>query len=241
MELKICHLYPDVLNLYGDRGNVICLEKRLQWRGIDVSVSSLPVGSGASLAGCDLVFVGGGQNFLAPALLEDLKKGRGAEIKAAIEDGVAFLAVSGGYQLLGNYYEDASGTKHQLAGALDIYSAAAPKRVTGNYKFVCSDEAGGSTVIGFEDRRSLTFLGGGVKALGKLESGFGNNGSDGTEGAHFKNVFCTFSHGPVLPKNPEFADYILLTALKRKYGSAELSPLDDSAELSAHRAMSAKL
>jgi len=241
MELKICHLYPDILNLYGDRGNVFCLEKRLEWRGIGADVTRMPLGSAASLAGFDIVFAGGGQDFLRPALLDELRRGRAAEIKAAIEDGVTFLTVCGGFQLLGNYFEDAKGNKTELIGAVDMYTLAGTKRNIGNYKFKCSEDAGGSTVIGFEDHSGCSYLAKGINPLGTVLSGFGNNGSDKGEGVHYKNVFGTYSHGPVLPKNPEFCDHILLTALKRKYGTAELAALDDSAELAAHELMNAKL
>ena len=113
--------------------------------------------------------------------------------------------------------------------------------MTGNCKFQCCKEAGGSLVVGFENHSGLTYLGNGLSPLGTVLNGFGNNGEDKTEGVLYKNVFGTYSHGPVLPKNPELCDRILLTALRRKYGSAELIPLDDTAELSAHREMISKL
>lgn len=241
MELKICHLYPDILNLYGDRGNVICMEKRLQWRGIDCRVERLPVGSSGSLAGFDLVFVGSGQDFDRKLLLSDLRRGRGAEIKAAIEDGVTFLAINGGFRMLGNYSEDPKGEKTEYIGALDLHVKESDKRVTGNFKFQCCAEAGGSLVVGFENHSGSVILGSGVKPLGKLISGHGNNSGDGAEGVIYKNVFGTHSHGPVLPKNPALCDHILLRALSRKYGAAELSPLDDEAELLAHDEMSGKI
>lgn len=241
MELKICHLYPDLLNLYGDRGNVICMKKRLEWRGIDCRVEKLPIGTSESLAGFDLVFLGSGQDFDRQVLLDDLRRGKAAEIKAAIEDGVTFLAISGGFRLLGNYHEDSKGNKTDYIGAVDLYTVDSAERVTGNCKFVCSDEAGGSTVVGFENHSGLSYIDSGAKPLGTVLSGFGNNGRDKTEGVLYKNVFGTYSHGPVLPKNPEFCDHILLRALKRKYGKVELQPLDDSAELHAHREMSTKL
>jgi len=241
MELKICHMYPDILNLYGDRGNVICLEKRLQWRGIGCQIVKMPVGSARSLSGYDLVFIGGGQDFEQQVLLDDLRRGRAAEIKAAVEDGVSFLAVCGGFQMLGNYYEAQDGKKQDFIGAVNMHTVAGKERVTGNYKFKCCDGAGGSIVVGFENHNALTYLDSGVQPLGTVLSGFGNNGKDKSEGVLYKNVFGTYSHGPVLPKNPEFCDHILLTALRRKYGSAELQPLDDRAELHAHEEMNAKI
>ncbi len=241
MELKICHMYPDVLNLYGDRGDIICLSQRLRWRGIQVQVSRLPIGQSARLAGFDLVFIGGGQDFEQQVLLDDLHRGKDREIRAAVEDGLPFLAICGGYQMLGNYYETYDGQKCDFIGAVDLYTVGSKKRMIGNYKFQCSPEAGGSLVVGFENHSGKTWLGSGVRPLGKVLAGFGNNGEDGTEGAHYKNVFGTYSHGPLLPKNPAFCDHLLLTALTRKYGAAELEPLDDQAELRAHDEMAARL
>lgn len=241
MELKICHMYPDVLNLYGDRGNVMCMTRRLEWRGIDATVTKLPIGDSRSLAGFDLVFIGGGQDFEQQVLLSDLHRGKDMEIKSAIEDGVTFLTICGGYQMLGSFYETFDGKRCDFIGALDLYTKGSAKRMIGNYKFQCSPSAGGSVVVGFENHSGKTWLGSGVEPLGKMLSGFGNNGEDGTEGAHYKNVFGTYSHGPLLPKNPELCDLILKTALERKYGSVELIPLDDSAELLAHDEMCARL
>jgi CobQ-like glutamine amidotransferase family enzyme len=241
MELKICHLYPDVLNLYGDRGNVLCLSQRLRWRGIESSVVKLPIGSGASLAGFDLVFIGGGQDFEQQVLLEDLHRGKDREIRAAVEDGVPFLAICGGYQMLGHYYETYDGQRCDFIGAVDLYTVGSKKRMIGNYKFRCGPESGGSLVVGFENHSGKTWLGPGVKPLGTVLAGFGNNGEDKTEGVRWRNVFGTYSHGPLLPKNPELCDTILLTALERKYGRAELSPLDDAAEKAAHDEMAGRI
>ena len=241
MELKICHMYSDVLNLYGDGGNVICMRQRLQWRGIAASVTRLPIGANLPLSGFDLVFIGGGQDFEQQVLLEDLHRGKDREIKAAIEDGLPFLTICGGYQMLGSYYETYDGQRCDFIGALDLYTVGAVQRMIGNYKFQCEESAGGSIVVGFENHSGKTWLGSGVEPLGKVLSGFGNNGKDGTEGAHYKNVFGTYSHGPLLPKNPAFCDHLLQTALERKYGKAELMPLDDRAELLAHDEMCRRL
>ena len=241
MELKICHMYPDVLNLYGDRGNVMCMTRRLQWRGIEASVTKLPIGAGKSLSGFDLVFIGGGQDFEQQVLLEDLHRGKDREIISAIEDGVAFLTICGGFQMLGTYYETYDGKRCDFIGALDLHTVGSKTRMIGNYKFRCGADSGGSVIVGFENHSGKTRLGGGVKPLGTVLAGYGNNGEDKTEGVHYKNVFGTYSHGPLLPKNPEFCDFLLKTALERKYGRAELAPLDDKAELFAHDEMCAKL
>ena len=230
MELKICHLYPDLLNLYGDRGNTVCMEKRLQWRGIDCRFTEVKYGDNDPLSGYDLIFIGGGQDFEQKLLMEDLQRGKGNNIKAAAEDGKTFLAICGGYQLLGHYYQMSDGTKCEYIGAIDVFTVAGEKRMIGNTACI-SEEAG--TIVGFENHAGKTFLSGAVKSLGTVLKGSGNNGEDGREGARYKNVFATYYHGPVLPKNPELCDLILKTALGRKYGIFELRPLDDSAENAA--------
>ena len=241
MQLNICHLYPDVLNLYGDGGNIITLTRRLRWRGIEATVTRAPIGSPVSLTGADFVFIGGGQDFEQQVLLEDLHRGRDREIRAAIEDGIPFLTICGGYQMLGSYYETYDGQRCDFIGALDLCTVGSKTRMIGNYKFQCTPEAGGSIVVGFENHSGKTRLGSGVQPLGKVLAGYGNNGEDGTEGAHYKNVFGSYSHGPMLPKNPAFADLLLSTALERKYGKAQLSPLDDAAEFAAHDEMAEKI
>lgn len=241
MELKICHMYPDVLNLYGDRGNILCMERRLRWRGIGAEVVKCPIGSRASLAGFDLVFIGGGQDFEQQVLLDDLHRGRDREILAAVADGLPFLTICGGYQMLGHYYETYDGKRCDFIGAVDLVTIGSDTRMIGNYKFQCEPSAGGSVVVGFENHSGKTRLGSSVQPLGRVLAGYGNNGEDGTEGVHYKNVFGTYSHGPLLPKNPAFCDFLLSTALERKYGGAALSPLDDGAELAAHDEMCAKL
>ena len=241
MELKICHLYPDVLNLYGDGGNIICMQKRLFWRGLGAEVVRLPLGSKTSLSGFDIVFIGGGQDFEQQVLLADLHRGRADEIRAAANDGVVFLTICGGYQMMGHYYETFDGKRCDFIGLLDLCTVGAKQRMIGNYKFRCTESAGGSVVVGFENHSGRTMLGPSLEPLGTVLAGFGNNGEDRTEGAHWKNVFGTYSHGPMLPKNPAFCDVLLATALERKYGRAELEPLDDTAETAAHDEMCAKL
>ena len=239
MELKICHLYPDILNLYGDRGNILCMEQRLYWRGIDVVTEGVSIGEMLDASQYDLIFVGGGQDFEQEVLLEDLNGGKKDELKAAIEDGIAVLAICGGYQMLGHYYETWDGQKCAFTGAVDLYTVGDKQRMIGNYMFTC-DELN-CEIVGFENHSGKTYLGAGVKPMGKVLAGFGNNGEDGTEGARYKNVFGTYSHGSLLPKNPKLADHILRVALERKYGEAELTPLDDSLETAAHDYMKRRL
>ena len=255
MELRIAHLYPEVLNLYGDRGNIRCMTRRLEWRGIGCTVDELGIGAvhtgpaGRSLAQYDLFFIGGGQDFEQEILLRDLKNGVADEIRAAAADGKTFLCICGGYQMMGHYYETVDGKKCEFLGAIDFYTVGGKERMIGNYAFRLGEESGGSIVVGFENHSGRTFLGSGVHPLGRIlkterkislpgkkarQTGYGNNGVDRTEGARYRNAFCTYSHGPVLPKNPAFADVLLETALQRKYGSCSLEPLPDGFEGLAH-------
>ncbi len=237
MELNICHLYPDVLNLYGDRGNVLTMKKRLEWRGVGCNVTELPLGERRPLGKYDLFFIGGGQDFEQSLLLDDLRAGKGADLRAAVEDGKAFLCVCGGYQLMGHSYETHEGERFEFLGALDLVTTGAKERLIGNFAF--DTEFG--PVVGFENHSGRTKLGPGVQPLGQVIVGYGNNGEDGTEGARYKNVFGTYSHGPVLPKNPELCDGILTAALVRKYGSVTLEPLPDKSEREAHASVLSSL
>ena len=237
MELNICHLYPDVLNLYGDRGNVLTMKKRLEWRGVGCNVTELPLGERRPLGKHDLFFIGGGQDFEQSLLLDDLRAGKGADLRAAVEDGKAFLCVCGGYQLMGHSYETHEGERFEFLGALDLVTTGAKERLIGNFAF--DTEFG--PVVGFENHSGRTKLGPGVQPLGHVIVGYGNNGEDGTEGARYKNVFGTYSHGPVLPKNPELCDGILTAALARKYGSVTLEPLPDKSEREAHASVLSSL
>ena len=235
MELNICHLYPEVLNLYGDRGNIRCLSRRLSWRGIDCHVDELKIGEKKDLTAYDLFCIGGGQDFEQEDLLSDLNSGKGAEIKAAVEDGKTFLCICGGYQMMGHYYQTHDGVKCEFLGAVDFHTVGSDTRMIENYAFRLGEESGAGTVVGFENHSGKTYLGDGVRPLGTILKGCGNNGEDGTEGVRYRNVFGTYSHGPVLPKNPEFADFLLKTALQRRYGKEiVLDPLSDGFENLAH-------
>ena len=163
MELRVCHLYPDVLNLYGDRGNVLCIKKRLEWRGIGCTVTELPIGERRPLGGFDLFFVGGGQDFEQGLLLEDLRGGKGADIRAAAEDGAAFLCVCGGYQLMGHYYDTAAGVRCAGVDVLDLATEGAEERMIGNFAF----ETEFGSVVGFENHSGRTRLGPNAKPLGR--------------------------------------------------------------------------
>ena len=239
MELKICHLYPDVMNLSCDRGNLICMEKRLQWREIGVEIVPVNMGDALAADAFDLIFIGNGQPFAQPLLLEDAKAHKAAALSAAVEAGVPVLAIDGGYELLCKTYETADGQKYEGLGILDADVKYGKNRLVGDCAFTC-DELG-ITVVGFENHAGLTTLGSGAKPLGKVLSGGGNNGADGTEGARYKNVFASYVHGSLLPKNPILCDHILRIALERKYGNMDLMPLDDALEQNAHDYMERRL
>lgn len=240
-NLKICHLYPDILNLYGDRGNIICMQKRMQWRGIQTEIAEISVGDQLNYDDYDIFFIGGGQDFEQGVLLEDLAKGKSEAIAHAVDEEKVFLAICGGYQMLGNYYKTWDGKECNFIGALDLYTVGAKERMIGNYMYQCDEMDGGIVVVGFENHSGKTYLGDKVRPMGKVLSGHGNNGEDGTEGARYKNVFATYSHGSLLPKNPKLADYILKTALKRKYPDISLEELDDTFENNAHDYMEKRL
>lgn len=238
MELKICHLYPDVLNLYGDVGNIICMKKRLQWRGMDVSVTDVKMGQKLDAEAFDLIFIGSGREDEQLALLADLHEHKAAALRSAAEAGVCILAIGGGFELLGRSYENLNGEKFDFAGVLDMNVKAGAERFTGNYIF---SVPGCGEVVAFENHSGRSSLGQGLEPLGSIVRGRGNNGEDGSEGARYKNVFGSYGHGSLLPKNPALCDLILKTALERKYGSAELTALNDEAEITAREYMLSRL
>lgn len=227
MNLKIAHLYPDMLNLYGDSGNILCLQKRLEWRGIEYNTSRINIGDRCNLSDYDIVFIGGGQDFEQSLVLDDLGRGMDVSLKKAVENDTVILAVCGGFQLLGKYYKTHTGDIMEFANILDFYTVGKEKRLIGNYAFKTSEKM---EIIGFENHSGRTYLGKHVKPFGRIIKGYGNNGKDRTEGVRYKNTFGTYCHGPILPKNPEFADMLIKKALDRKYGKVELSELDNSYE-----------
>ena len=235
MELKICHLYPDVMNLSCDRGNVLVLEKRLQWRGIDVTTTGINMGDALDAEAFDLIFIGNGQPFAQPMLLEDVRAKKADAWKTAVENGVPVLAIDGGYELLTKTCKLPDGTVLEGLGILDAEVTHDQKRLVGDYVFTCEEL--GVNLVGFENHAGRTRLGSGVRPLGKVLTGKGNNGEDGTEGARYMNVFATYAHGALLPKNPALADHLQKLALERKYGSVELTALDDTFAANAHAYM----
>ena len=242
MELNICHLYPDILNLYGDRGNIITMKRRLEGRGIKVNIDECSIGQPLNADKYDIFFIGGGQDFEQEVLLRDLSSGKAQDIRTAVEEEKTFLAICGGYQMLGEYYKTWDGVQLDFIGAIGVHTIGAKERMIGNYMFRTTPESGDTVVVGFENHSGKTYLSEQVAPLGMMLSGNGNNGEDKTEGARYKNVFGTYSHGSLLPKNPVLCDFILQTALNHPYDGAEpLAPLDDTLELNAHRYMQERL
>ncbi|HEY3248283.1 MAG TPA: glutamine amidotransferase [bacterium] len=242
MELRICHLYPDLLNLYGDRGNLIALAARANWRGIDVRIDERGLHDALPLGQHDLYFLGGGEDRQQRLAADDLRTSKGEALRDAAGRDAVVLAVCGGYQLLGHYYRPADGEDLVGLGLLDLtteHPGPAAARLIGNI-VIRSDLLGGATLVGFENHGGRTHLGAGVQALGRVVAGHGNNGEDQTEGAVVRNVIGTYLHGPLLPKNPALTDHLIRAALRSRYGEITLAPLPDAVESTAHDAAVAR-
>lgn len=238
MKISIVHLYPDLMNTYGDRGNILCLVRRCQWRGIDVVVREASIGDRLDPEEMDLCFFGGGQDREQSVVCGDLVDTKAAPLREAVEDGAVVLAICGGYQLLGRYFRTGTGEVIPGTGLLDAWTVAGDRRHIGNVVVRTQLDGVRRTLVGFENHSGKTYLGPGCRPLGEVVVGSGNNGEDGTEGAVYKNVYGCYLHGSLLPKNPWFADLLLLLALRRRYGQdVVLEPLDDTLEEQAHRAM----
>jgi CobQ-like glutamine amidotransferase family enzyme len=229
--LRVCHLYPEHLNIYADRGNIAVLERRCEWRGIGFSF--LPCGPGDALPDADLYYLGGGQDRDQLLIAADLA-GRSADLAAAVAGGAAVLGVCGGYQLLGHVYRDREGGELPGTGLVDLETVAGEGRMIGNIALRCELDGESTVVVGFENHGGRTMLGPGVEPLGRVVHGHGNNGRDGGEGVRSGRVIGTYVHGPLLPKNPALADHLIRLALERRHGPVPLEPLDDRLELQAH-------
>jgi lipid II isoglutaminyl synthase (glutamine-hydrolysing) len=217
-KINIGYLYGDLMNIYGDAGNIIVLKKRLEWRGIEVEVKNFSVGERMQNNEIDLVFFGGGQDEAQGVVADDLvKTGKGEIVKQNIEEGMPTLAICGGYQLLGDYYQADNGEKLIGVGALPVYTKAGHRRMIGN--MVIETESLGK-VVGFENHWGKTYLKDGAQAFGEIVVGGGNNGEDGLEGCMYKHAVGCYMHGSLLPKNPKVADQLLAWAWKRKFGEA---------------------
>jgi len=234
-KLRLAHLFPKLMNIYGDRGNILCLERRCRERGIAFEVTELDLGEKLKPKEHDLIFIGGAQDREQRRVAEDLVKVKAKALREAAGAGVIVLAVCGGYQLLGRYYRTAEGEELPGVGLFGLWTehpGPAAKRFIGNVVV----EWRGGTLVGFENHGGRTHLDDGVEPLGRVVSGFGNNGDDGGEGAVSGNAYGTYLHGSLLPKNPRFADHLIETALRRRHKGLELAPLDDRVEEAAHAA-----
>lgn len=255
MELKIGWLYPTLMSTYGDRGNVICIQRRAQWRGITVEIVSLDQQSSAiDFRHVDIVAGGGAQDRQQEIVMRDLQGEKAAALKAQLEEGTPGVFTCGSPQLLGHYYEPAFGQRIDGLGLLDLVSkhpGPDAKRCIGNVVFEITAEPLASDlkkmlgeppiIIGFENHGGRTYLDR-VSPLGKVQKGYGNNGEDGYEGAFYRNAIATYSHGPLLPKNPFLADWLIKTALERKYQTeVNLTALDDTLAKQARAAMLKRL
>ena len=220
--LKLLHLYPREMNIYGDTGNVLVLRRRLQWRGLPVEIVPINVGDPLP-ADTDIVLGGGGQDAAQGDIGADFL-GRGPTLRAMADDGVVMLAICGTFQMLGHYFLTKDAERIDGVGVLDVTTTGSDERLIGNNHVVSS----WGRLVGFENHSGLTELGAGVQPLGRTEPGRGNNGRDLTEGAVRANVFGTYLHGPVLAKSPEFADELLRRAYRRRGDDDQLAPLDDS-------------
>lgn len=227
-------LYPDLMNIYGDRGNILTLLKRAEWRGFEARAIELGRGTTKGMEDVDVFFFGGGQDREQGLVYEDLLEHKQPPLEHAVAGGALVLAVCGGYQLLGHYYQTAEGERFPGIGMIDVKTEAGKKRFIGDVVIDSAiDGLEPATLVGFENHSGRTFLGPAAKPLGRVRLGSGNNGADGTEGCVQGAVVGTYLHGSLLPKNPQLADYLIRRALSRR-GVSELSPLDDLAELSAH-------
>lgn len=231
MDLRIAHLYAHFLNIYGDRGNIITMVQRAKWRGINATVQSIGLGEKIDPDYFDFYFIGGGQDKQQQTIAEDLLL-RSNQLHKAVEYGAVILSICGGYQLLGHYYQPHEGPQLKGISLLDAHTVAGNRRMIGNVVVKREDD---TTLVGFENHSGKTFLGSALKPLGKATVGNGNNGEDMCEGAMSGTVYGTYLHGSILPKNPHFADELLTKALARRHGSVALAPLNDTAEIAAHK------
>ncbi|MEE0810300.1 type 1 glutamine amidotransferase [Blautia sp.] len=230
MKLTIGHLYPELLNLYGDRGNIQCMMKRSLWRGIEAETIAFGLEDSIDFSKLDIVLLGGGsdrEQRIVCSRLRDIRE----NFHHYVEDGGSVLAVCGGYQLLGHYYKTEEDTLEGLS-LVDLYTEQGSPRLIDN--IVLENPDFSLPIVGFENHGGRTYIGDN-KPFGKVVYGHGNNGEDGQEGVLYKNVVGTYLHGPLLPKNPHICDYLLSNALERKYGKGTLEPLDDTQEIQANQ------
>jgi CobQ-like glutamine amidotransferase family enzyme len=236
MELRVLSLYPEQMNIYADRGNIVFLQRRCEWRGIGFAHSGAGPGEAVDPGAHDLFYIGGGQDRDQRMVAADMVASKREALAAAVGDGAALLAVCGGYQLLGHSYQLGDDTLPGL-GLADLETVREPgERLIGNVAIEADLGPGPRLLAGFENHGGRTYLGAAATPLGRIVKGFGNNGKDGFEGVRRDNLIGTYLHGPLLPKNAWLADRLIALALERRYGTRpELEPLDDAFEAAAHQ------
>ena len=232
ITLELAYLYPKLLNIYGDTGNVLTLQYRCNIRGIKLNVITIGVNEKIDKEKFDIYFIGGGQDQEQVTVSHDLQLKKN-EIIYAIENEVVLLAICGGYQLLGKYYKGQDGTELKGLEALDLYTTSGNKRMIGNV--LCTELESKKTLVGFENHSGKTYLGADLKPLAKVIRGNGNNGEDRFEGARYKNVFGSYLHGSLLPKNPHLADKLIELALHRKGIEMPEANINNETETKAHK------
>ena len=235
MKILVGHLYPDYLNIYADRGNIAVLARRAAWRGHELEVRPVSLGDPVVPGEHDLLYVGGGQDREQALVAQDLVAKRDGVV-AAVAGGAALLAVCGGYQLLGRSYRDLHGVDLPGIGLFPLETVAGERRMIGDVLLECELEPGRrQTLAGFENHAGRTHLDKGAEPLGRVVAGFGNDGESGFEGCRVGRAVGTYLHGPLLPRNPWFADWVLAQALANRLGEPpQLEPLPDELEAEAH-------
>lgn len=233
-KFRIAHLYPDLMNLYGDRGNLICLQRRLQWYGHECSIEPISLKSDLNYQRADMIFMGGGSDREQGLVYQDLLRQK-ERLWTEIDRGLPALCICGAYQLLGQYYESFDGQRLKGLGFFKLYTRGEKDRLIGNVVIAASLEDEIKTIVGFENHGGRTYLEDeAVQPFGSVLAGFGNNGGDGSEGMRFRNLIGTYLHGPLLPKNPAVADFFIHAMARRK--GVELSiTLNDRLEDFAHQ------
>jgi lipid II isoglutaminyl synthase (glutamine-hydrolysing) len=235
LKIVVGHLYPEYLNIYADRGNIAVFRRRAAARGLELTVEAVSVGDELRAGEHDLLYIGGGQDREQELIAPDLAA-RGQALREAVGGGAALLAVCGGYQLLGRFYRGRSGAELPGAGLFPLQTAAGERRMIGDCLLECELEPGvRRTLAGFENHAGVTRLDDGAEPLGRVVAGFGNDGESGFEGARVGTAVGTYLHGPLLPRNPWLADWLLARAFEHRLGDAvELDPLEDELEHEAH-------
>lgn len=236
----IAHMYPDLMNLYGDRGNLICLQKRMEWYGLDCEIKSIHLRDKLDFNQIDMLFMGGGSDREQGLVYHDLIQ-KSDQLLEQINKGLPMLCVCGAYQLLGAYYKSQDGTKMDGLGFFPFYTVSKPGRLIGNILIESEINGQKTTVVGFENHGGRTYFDDAkLQGLGTVIKGFGNNGEDKTEGMQFKNLIGTYLHGPLLPKNPVLADFFI-QAMTNRRGDTLDKILDDTIEKVAHEQVKRKI